>query len=195
MTKAKELLFLYQQQQAQTPTYYVYDDFNRADSNTTLGNAFTGQVWTPVGSTWGISNNIAYSVSTGTTHKRAVIDSGVSDCQVQVTIPASTSGNGTRLIFRYIDTSNEWMIDETGKYRVCKRVAGVFTIVFTSLIYVKNGDILKAICNGENIKCYINDVLFYETNDTASQTATKHGFEVYTGNSTAFDNFIVSPLV
>lgn len=62
----------------------VLDTFNRADNNATLGVATTGQAWSTVGGTWGIAGDQALVVSTSGATTWALLDAGVSDCQVTV---------------------------------------------------------------------------------------------------------------
>lgn len=79
------------------------DDFNRANSNTTMGTAVTGQSWLPqFSSVWGIDTNKAYKVSNGiSATPHTYIDSGTAD--MKITADMFLSGGAAadiQLLFR-----------------------------------------------------------------------------------------------
>lgn len=171
----------------------VYDSFNRADNALTLGNADTGQAWTAVKGTWGISGNLAaviVSNTEGTRANLALIESGICDGIIEVTVP----GNQTvpKLIFRHLDESNEWMLYNTSAsntYQLSKRVAGTLTQQADTGVLPVNGDIIKIMYKGSTIMVYINGVLRASVIDTDLMNDTKCGLGNTSGISTRWDNF------
>jgi chitodextrinase len=164
----------------QTATYTinsltVSDSFNRVDSSTSLGVSDTGQTWTALTGTWGISSNQAYlAAGTGGI---AVIDSGKSDATIQVKNAVITATN-MRFVFRLTDSNNYYIVQtDTGNvYKLYKNVAGTFTSLGTSTgITPANGDVLKVVTNGSSITVYVNGSQIITATDTFNQTATKHG--------------------
>src|SRR5690242_18710328 len=89
------------------------DNFNRADDPTSLGTADTGQTWTSVTGTWGISSAQAVHFDSSGTG-RAVLETGFTDCITKITLvnPTSvgTGGGGMGLICRYFDTTHYWRL-------------------------------------------------------------------------------------
>ena len=84
------------------------DTFTRADSALTLGSAETGQAWTPVSGTWGISSNRAYNVS-DTSGQIATIPGGAADGIVDCTLRGDMTGAAysiPQVIARYNDANN-----------------------------------------------------------------------------------------
>src|SRR5436853_7315699 len=77
----------------------VSDTFTRADNAASLGVADTGQAWTSLGGTWGISGNQAYC-PTAALNPLAVVDSGKADCSVQATLTVVAGIFGAHVGFR-----------------------------------------------------------------------------------------------
>lgn len=177
----------------------IKDDFNRANSTTTLNRADTGQTWVvatnvsggqPV---WGISNNTAYCVNPATNDGYAWIEANTPDVVVEVKHTTTVSSSG--LFVRGVDTSNGYTSNQSGLY---KRVAGSnlpsTTWVITYSIPFNNGDTQRIVCSGSKLEVF-NDVgstgnfvsVGTGTDDTYT-TATKHGFRT-SNTSQRFDNF------
>lgn len=65
----------------------ITDNFNRADSTTSLGSSSEGWSWTAVGGTWGINTNRAYLVATGGSNSaRAESDLSSTDHYAQMVL-------------------------------------------------------------------------------------------------------------
>jgi hypothetical protein len=172
-------------------TNSVYDSFNRTDNPTSIGTTETGHTWTLNG-TWGIISGQAYSTSTSGTI-RATVNANISDAEAGVIFAVVT--NDQRFIFRQLDTSNEWYVSANtvgGTYLVYKRVAGSLTVVSTINSVPNNGDAIKTILKGSNIKVYINDILGADITDSFNSTATIYGMRIndFSGVS-RFDDFRV----
>jgi len=105
------------------PTTIVSDAFNRADSTTTMGNADTGQTWVPNSGTWGITSNQADHI-VNTSQNTTIVDSGVSDCTVQVTFPSLQDGG---ICVRSTDDNNNFITSGTADHTLYRRQAGSFT--------------------------------------------------------------------
>lgn len=156
-------------------TTYVSDTFNRADSAVSLGSADVGGAWTASVGTWGISSNVAYQVADAG-QDVAQIDSTVANCTIRCTYSVA-SPNSQRIIFRFSDTSNYWLLQTEGgtAYKLYKYVAAAFTLAGTYSTTPANGDVLMIVLNGNQIDAYLNGVLRISTTDAHNSTATRHG--------------------
>lgn len=173
---------------APTPTVIVSDDFNRADNASSLGVASTGQTWQALSGTWGIISNQAYMPAG--TDCAAVVESGVSDCIVQVKY--STNAAYTSLAVRAVDVNNFMYIQYNGtRIGIYTKIAGVFTKLTDVARSIANGDILKVSMSGSNYVITVNETQILTATTTQFQTATKHGL-VANGTTSRFDDFVVS---
>lgn len=159
----------------------IEDDFNRADSSTTLNTSSSGHVWTPHVSTWGISNNQAYKPGLGA-DGLVTVDAGVSDCIIQVTL--ANIGDRPGLSFRFVDTNNYWKWYRIGGlgYVCIKVVGGTGTTMHTEVMSMANGDVLKVGLSGNSIELYVNGSLKTTLTDSAHLTATEYGLYDEIGN-------------
>lgn len=169
----------------------IKDSFNRADSATTLGNTETGQTWVAQSAAWGTSGNAAY-LTAGSS--RTVISTAISNnYAVQITLKTVTSlDNLQRVIFRYVDTSNELYFGKAtaAQYQLVKRVAGSATTLATIPQAPANGDVLRVEVRGSNIIAKINGVTVATVNDAANQSGT--GFGLFSADNVGrFDDFVV----
>lgn len=171
----------------------VTDDFNRADSATTLNTSSSGHTWVAEAGTWGIDTNQAY-LPTPTTDARVLVETGASDCTIEVTL--ATIGNRPGISFRYVDLNNYWVVHRVGGlgYLILKRVAGSWTTVHTEAMSTANGDVLKVVLSGSSIEFWVNAVLKTTlTGQTDHQTATQHGLYHETGSEPArWENFSIT---
>lgn len=169
----------------------VSDTFNRADSNTSLGNADTGQAWVALAGTWGISGNAAYSVS-GVEYRNAAIDCGVSDGIIKVKF--SITSRYQRLDFRVTDKDNLLSVStETSSYLLRKRVSGSWTALGTYSATPANGDVIEVTLTGSNISVKINGTERLSATESFNQTVTKHGLGYHAGGGgdARWDDFSV----
>jgi hypothetical protein len=84
----------------------VIDSFNRADTQTGLGTATSGQAWTIARSQWQINANNARTTGTKTDYPLAFIDSGFSDFNLE----ANDLTPGTGVAIRVTDANNWWAV-------------------------------------------------------------------------------------
>lgn len=173
----------------------ITDSFNRTDSSTTLGSTDGGTIlaWTPLTGTWGINTNRAYCATSGSGDQdTAVVESGVADATVQVTVTVAGDGG---ICFRATDTNNYFVIgNDPPTSKLYKRVAGTFTAIATGGTQFVNGDVMKITFSGTSITVYLNGTSVLTATSTHNQTATKHGLRLYGATSTSmrFDNFSIA---
>lgn len=172
------------------PGTIVSDTFTRADSTTTLGNAETGQAWSALAGTWGISSNTAYTTTT-TAPGSAVVDSGVSNCIIKAKI--ATQQGGAYVAFRAVNATNFLFFGNNGgtAYKLYKLVANILTEVGSYAQAPQNGDSIKITAIGNTITCYVNDIQLIQATIADLNTATKHGFCSYNATNARWDDFSV----
>jgi hypothetical protein len=164
------------------------DDFNRADSNTTLGGS-----WTALGgSVWGIASNQAYNVS-GSGHVCVVHDSGTADVEIETTF--TTFENSMAICFRVTDNDNFLMAYyDSGVIYIYKRESGGFASLASASESRSHGDVWKVVANGTAIGVFHNGVSAVSTTSSFNLTATKHGLETASITSARFDAFSITDL-
>lgn len=173
------------------------DDFNRADSTTSLGTpSDAGSAWATASGTWGISSNAAYNVGAGT-EANAYLESSVSAIEVQVTI--STFGSDCGVNARLADVNNlllGLMTLGTG-IRLFKRVSGTYTQLGSTYNgTLASGDVLKLRTDSANaLTLYHNGTARVgPVTDAAGSTNTKHGIRAYADSTSRFDTFSITGL-
>ncbi|MFZ7945671.1 M14 family zinc carboxypeptidase [Neobacillus sp. 19] len=165
----------------------ITDDFNRANSTTSLGTATTGQSWMAQKGTWGINSNKAYTAA-GSNDSIAVIDSGESNVAISVDVTWNSSGgivfrvNGTDLLAAYVNSTGIHLYkftsstnDLLGEYLFTPVAATTYAI--------------KVIANGSSIKVSLDGTERISAVNTFNQTFTKHGLRTFNDLVTKFDNF------
>lgn len=168
------------------PGPLVSDTFNRADSTTSLGTADTGQAWTPLATTvWGIIGNTAYETGNAA-QALAVVETGVSDCTVSVTMPVM---GDTGLCFRASDNDNNFVTNPTALYREQSDTG--YTLL-GSYPQINAGDRLAVVLSGSTITVKVNGAAVLTVTDTFNQTATKHGLRSHNSTAARFDDFEVT---
>lgn len=166
------------------PVVGVTDNFNRADSATSLGFTSTGAVaWQPISGTWGIVNNKAY-VANGVTGSicLAAVETGLSDCTVSVKIAQKS---GTTLIaglyLRGSGVNDHYVLEmgagATGTTSLYKKVGGGAYTVIGSIANTTflAGDVMTAVMSGNNITVKKNGTTLFSVTDSAHATKTMHG--------------------
>lgn len=169
----------------------VSDSFTRANSATSLGTADTGQAWVPLSDTWGITSNTAYKV-TASNQGYVVIDSGVSDCTITVTVSGTTTAGGG-ITFRATDVSNLWFVEcGSGASSVYKSQTGSgLTQMASGWAAFAAGDVMSVVLSGTSINVKKNGTSIGTLTNAFNQTATKHGLRDYTG-TIRLDDFSVT---
>lgn len=116
-----------------------------------------------------------------------VSESGVADGVVEATFTVTFVPNHlTGIVFRWVDSSNYWLFwyeTDTGHYQLAKVVNGASTntVSFSASWPTGTTRRLMVVLNGSNIDAYVDGVSVATTSSTDLQSATKHGFAVYTG--------------
>lgn len=169
-----------------------FDDFNRADSTTALGTASDGiDAWTAAaGSTWGISSNQGYSVtSVGQTF--AWLEASISDVVVQAVVGTSAGtdmGIVARLSTTPIYILGAWT-NGTG-FRAFSNNAGTFVqIGSTTAGSLATGDTLKLTCSGTSITFALNGTTKCSGTSSVGSTNTKVGIRAHNDTAVRFDSF------
>lgn len=158
------------------------DDFNRTDSSTSLGTPSDGGAgWTTYNSsTWGISSNQAYCVTSGPSNVAVATECSAANGAVQATLSTKSSGVGASgLVARLADGSNYILFqantsDNTG--RIYKKVSGGFTQIASAGAAWAAGDVVKGDCSSGNVlTLYRNGSSVTNVTDSAGSTNTKAG--------------------
>lgn len=166
----------------------VSDSFDRPDSTTSLGIADTGQAWTSILRTFGISGNKA---ATTVADAAAHLDSGVADADITCDI---THGGDNGLAFRSTGTSN-FMVARLGanKVQAYRRQSGAYTLVGEAAMALTVGQAyaFRVACFGSTIDVYVDGVKKLTVTDSFQSTATAHGLYGSHFNGSRWDNFTV----
>lgn len=161
----------------------VTDNYNRADNASTLNTSSSGHSWIAWRGTWGTESNQGYMSANGNGENYAVINSGEENVAVRCEFPVIQNGSG--ISFRGTDETNVfiWERVNSSVINCYKRVSGSYTELFSLSETLVDGDSLMAICNGNSIELYRNDVLKTTITESFNNTAGHHG--VYkSGSST-----------
>lgn len=178
-----------------TQPSYFYDSFNRANSTSIGGPAYSAAspytTYNASGSsvTYGIANNQAYRSDSGTTvgESCCVYDSGSGSADVQM-VMATLGTKGAGPAWRAADGANMWVLDifgtGAGNGKVYKKVSNTFTQVGSALsIEVKSGDTVRVTHNLSGIiRVYVNGTQAFTATDNAMSGNTKHGFRIVSNN-------------
>lgn len=179
----------------------IKDDFNRANSTSTLGSTNTGQVWTAHQGTWGIASNAAYVVtSSGPGWNEATVESGGANVMVQgqVAVVAGAFYGVPRLLFRFTDTANYLYVEahSVNGWALKKREAGSETTLGSPYATAAtNNDVVKVVANGSALEVFVNAVSRITATSAFNVSATRCGIAVKTttnGTIDRWDNFEVA---
>jgi len=110
----------------------VLDNFNRADNNTVMGTAETGQTWVAVIGDMGIRGNAAMQ-TTNKSDNVCVVESGVADCTIRAVTAGAT--NQSWIPFRVKDNRDFFVLrvsHNTGALTLQKRVNNITSTIATS---------------------------------------------------------------
>lgn len=173
------------------------DDFNRADSSSSLGSPSDGgSAWVASVGTWGISSNRGYESSGAVQQNLAYLEASSAVVDVEVTIPVVGSDLG--LIVRFADSSNYILFAWTSGtgFRLFKVVGGSFTqLGTTDGGMLANGDVMKiTVSSGNAFNCYKNgaELTNLAATDSAGSGNTKHGLRAYSDTTSRFDTFSIT---
>lgn len=185
------------------PGVFTSDNFNRADSSSTLGsmtNAALGGY--PKGllltGTWGIEDNQAYTTAFGPGSQSIVlVETSTRSCHVQITMKGDPSTYLGGIGFRSEDIRNGWAVISDGpnitswgrSYHLVKSVNGTPTPLESGSVIPASGDVLRVEFTEEFIAVKINDTQILTRTDSAFSENTKLGFFISFSTSGRLDNF------
>lgn len=175
------------------------DNFNRADSVLTIDPPSDGGSGYTLGGggTWGISSFAGYLVVSIAFEDQAVLDSGTSAIETQVTI-TSGSGSGTGVINRYADTNN-WIggiWDDNSTLTLYARVAGSYNVIQSTggLTFAAN-DVMKLRSDSSNLHTLTqNGVSRCSGTNTNGSANTKHGMRNDGSTGRRYDNLSITDI-
>lgn len=167
------------------------DDFNRANSTTTLGGPWIiGGVGGSAAPVWGISSNKAYCVSGD---GAAVIDTGATSYTMTASLSGSPSpfGSDFGFVMRYVDANNQLFISQNA---LAKYVAGTFATVATAASFLFPGDTINVTVTPTTIVVLRNGSTWVSVSNSDLSTATKAGMwgaQIWTPNG-RHDDFTIT---
>lgn len=157
----------------------ITDSFNRADSTSSVGTTDTGQAWSTLSGTCGISSNEFYASAVTGAQACAVIDSGITDVRVKVTPTVFSSNRYIGVVGRCVDDSNYYLAQaDTASSSLYKKVAGAFTQLGGFGAAAVAGDVLELRCVGTTISLYLNGSSLISVTDSSLTTGTKCGIRI-----------------
>lgn len=170
------------------------DTFDRADG--AIGTPSDGgSAWVVIAGAWNVISNRA-GMSNLTSLACAVLESSVSNVEVQATIPVL--GSTPRLVARLADANN-FLLAYTNAgttMQIYKRVAGTLTQLGSTYSgTVSAGDVLKFRVNGNDLIFYQNGVARVTTSDGAGASNTQHGIGSHQDTTCRFDDFSITEVV
>lgn len=180
-------------------TTAVADNFNRANSSTSMGSTSTGSVaWSALAGTWGITGNAGYIAAAPATLHMAVVESGVTNCTVEVKIATNASSSSCGLFVRATDVSNGYIVESgsaSTTAKLYKLVSGTATAIANSGSNVPfaSGDVIQVVLSGTSIIVKKNGSTIISTTDSTFTTQTKHGlYGAFAASGVTWDDFSVT---
>lgn len=177
----------------------AWDDFNRPDTASTLGNTPTGKTWT--GDTqMKISSNQAVPTTNLPNFPTFDLGAGKTDIVAECSFSGLTTTAYAGIVYRYSNTSNFWRAEYLGNtttffIRLVKVVAGVTTVVGSnySLSAAPTSGELRVIVQGNRHRVWWNRTLTHDQTDSSINTNTQVGIRLRE-TANAADNFYVQAL-
>jgi len=189
-------------------SYLVYDTFTDDDAvilpDHTPNVDVEGGGWSEEVGSWAIIGNKAYVDTKVAQSEFAVIDAGEADCTIEVAITMTDDGaaidHNVGLCFRYSATNDWWIFffdiggANADNLILGKYVTGVWTEVDKDAFVWNIGEtkIMKIVMEGDDISCYIDDVLITSTTDAHNNTDAKHGLFNNNTITQRWDEFKIS---
>lgn len=169
------------------------DDFNRTGS--TLGTpSDAGSDWVqPGGYLWATSAGQARNTG-GEAASIVFLESGISDCDVQVTI--AVVGTFYGLGARYVDAANNLLVQATASaWSLYEQVAGGYNLLGSySAVAPANNDVLRLNMNGTALAVYINGASRITATSANFTSSTKHGLRTSGDTTARFSAFSIAAL-
>jgi len=190
------------------PGMTVLDTFT--DDTGTLLTAHTMDVGPPMGWVAYVQTSYAITIESNQAELHHgltiyVCECGEADGTVQVEAKGSTKGV-FGLVFRLRDGSNYWYFIGRALWgyipaylRLYKMIDDVPTMMGDNAYafgVTPDFHTFKVVMNGSNIKCYLNDVLYFDVDDSDLVNATKvglYGYPAYYAEETYWDDFEFIP--
>lgn len=168
----------------------VTDTFTRAAG--AIGNAETGQAWANFGGgTIVVNGSNQATTGVSSSNSGAVVDCAAADAVYQCTL-LSQDVNPGGLIFRWVDDTNFWVLQNVGSTQLYLRkfVAGVYTDNIIAVTFSAS-DVFTVTCAGNSIITQLNGVQKHNITDTFNNTGTKGG--LLARPSALYDTFSITP--
>lgn len=146
---------------------YLYDDFDRANSTTSIGSPIQGGPYTvQTGGTWGIQSNMAHAY----TAPEAGTVTAPGGWDVDIRMGVSGTNPTMAVLFRWRDINNTWMARSqgNGQLQLYRRQAGTWNQMALSNAGWVLGDVLRVVAYGRWISVYKNDALLLQMRDSFS---------------------------
>lgn len=162
----------------------VYDTFTRVDSSSTMGNAETGQPWSPISSTWGISSNQAY-IPSPADGLATYVNAGFSNVTFICDMLWEDAGDGVMLRALGSAANDGFLFYLHSNQSAQLLVPGFGSSLFNVAQTVVAGTTyqMKVILSGSSISCYVDGVLKSTVSSATQSTATRFGLR--SGGTTA----------
>jgi hypothetical protein len=182
----------------------IVDNFDRANSTTSLGSTSTGsKVWTQDTGTWGIASNKAY-VQNGVASQicKATIDGDVATSGTVSAVVSATSGTPTcGLVVRSDGAGNEYLaeiaVGAAYAPKIYKVTAGSTSVIATGAsTTVAAGSVLSVVLSGSTITVKDDGVTIVSVTDSSYSSNDRHGMYIVAPTSTTsaarIDDFTVT---
>ena len=172
-----------------------WDDFNRADHGSVLGNTPTGKTWTIDVGGWQILSGKARP--TGAATNSAIWDLGVANVVAEVSLSnvLSDASAAAGLGLRVLNTSNYarvFLNTTTSQIQYTQTVAGATTTIASGSVTVTDDFELRAMFQGNRLRAWGNRKLVIDDSTSASNnTNTSHGFRAVNTTTIDFDDVYV----
>ena len=181
----------------------LFDTFTDTDTVTldnhtpdTLGGGITGYTdfWSGGPAYNEIISNQCIGGNGGT---RNGIDTTVANHTIEGKVFGASGGTITGHIFRWVDASNFWVTLQDERYTTVRRYVGgsiTYTTSWNSLIAGYREVYLKTVCDGDNIKVYVDTVLRKDITDSTHNTGTIAAMwmPISGGSSSYFDDLLIT---
>lgn len=172
--------------------FSVTDSFDRADDAVSLGVADTGQAWSALSGTWGISGSQAYlPVAAGSA--QAVVESGHADAVIQATL---TAFGQSGLLIRARNLNNTLVLRINRGVGTCALrsiVGGVETTLQNVVVALPLTMVVRVECEGTTIRAFVDGTQrIAVAGVTDFQTETKHGLYASAAQATTWDAFSIT---
>ncbi|MEL7209173.1 MAG: hypothetical protein AAGK32_13230 [Actinomycetota bacterium] len=177
------------------PTLVVADDFQRADSEDSLGETEDGAAWVAVNGTWGIDDGAAVITAANADGPRTFAVMWMSSGDGSVEATAGSLGDGWGLVFRYQSPFNYWYVNastENGTYRIFRLVNGSLeSVSVASDLPMEDGTVVRVDHDGPTISLRVDDELALTFDDPALVEATGAGLVAFRAEpgSVSWDTF------